>query len=254
MSTLAIALIAFGCIFVGMLVGMFLRAVLPEHHLSDESKDAVKLGIGMIATLAALVLGLLIASAKSNFDTMKSGLVQTGSKIILLDRIMGQYGPETREARELLRRSVATAIDLIWPKDRAFHGDGKSMNPREGLESIQEKLLRLSPSNEAQRWLLSQALQISGSMAEVRWMLTEQREQSSLPMPFFVMLVFWLVIIFFTFGMISPPNGTVITVLCVCALSAAGALYMILELDRPYGGLIEMSSAPLRSALTYLGQ
>ncbi len=91
-------------------------------------------------------------------------------------------------------------------------------------------------------------------MAEVRWMLTEQREQSSLPMPFFVMLVFWLVIIFFTFGMISPPNGTVITVLCVCAFSAAGALYMILELDRPYGGLIEMSSAPLRSALTYLGQ
>ena len=182
MSTLTIALIAFGFIFGGMLVGMFLRAVLPEHHLSDESKDAVKLGVGMIATLAALVLGLLIASAKSNFDTMKSGLVQTGSKIILLDRIMDQYGPETKEARELLRRSVATAIDLIWPKGRAVHGDGKSMNPREGLESIQEKLLRLSPSNESQRWLLSQALQISSSMAEVRWLLTEQREQSSLPM------------------------------------------------------------------------
>ncbi len=88
----------------------------------------------------------------------------------------------------------------------------------------------------------------------MRWLLTEQREQSSLPMPFFVMLVFWLVVIFFSFGMVSPPNATVITVLLICSLSAAAALYMILELDNPYGGIIEVSSAPLRNALTYLGR
>ena len=115
-------------------------------------------------------------------------------------------------------------------------------------------LWQLSPKNETQRYLQSQALQISGSIAEVRWLLTEQQEQSSLPMPFFVMLVFWLVIIFFGFGMLSPPNATVITILLVCSLSAAGALYMILELDHPYGGLIEISSSTLRSALTYLSQ
>ena len=254
MSPLAISLVAFGCICGGMMIGMFLRVVLPEHHLSDESKDAVKLGIGMIATLAALVLGLLIASAKGNFDAVKNGLIQTGSKIILLDRIMANYGPETKEARDLLRRKLATAIDEIWPKGRQQRWDAKALNTREGLEAIQNKLLRLSPKNEEQRWLLSQSLQISGSIAEVRWLLTEQREQSSLPMPFFVMLVFWLVIIFFSFGMVSPPNATVITVLLVCSLSAAGALYMILELDRPYGGLIEISSEPLRNALTYLSQ
>ena len=254
MSPLAISLVAFGCIFGGMMIGMFLRVVLPEHHLSDESKDAVKLGIGMIATLAALVLGLLIASAKGNFDAVKNGLIQTGSKIILLDRIMANYGPETKEARDLLRRKLATAIDEIWPKGRQQRWDAKVLNAREGLEAIQNKLLRLSPKNEEQRWLLSQSLQISGNIAEVRWLLTEQREQSSLPMPFFVMLVFWLVIIFFSFGMVSPPNATVITVLLVCSLSASGALYMILELDRPYGGLIEISSEPLRNALTYLSQ
>ena len=237
-----------------MLIGMFLRSVLPEHHLSDESKDAVKLGIGMIATLAALVLGLLIASAKGHFDTMNSGLTQTGSKIILLDRTMAHYGPETKEARDLLRLSVASAIDQLWPKERTQHKEYKDFNPKTGLKELQERLWQLSPKNETQRYLQSQALQISGSIAEIRWLLTEQQEQSSLPMPFFVMLVFWLVIIFFSFGMLSPPNSTVITVLLVCSLSAAGALYMILELDHPYGGFIEVSSTPLRNALIYLSQ
>jgi hypothetical protein len=252
MNAMTISFISFGCIFGGMLIGMFLRGGLPEHHLSDESKDAVKLGVGMIATLAALVLGLLITSAKGTFETMNNGLIQTGSKIILLDRIMAQYGPETKEARDLLRNSVASTIDQIWSKNRTQQMERKAFNPRAGLESIQDKLLRLSPKNEAQRWLLSQALQISGDIAEVRWLMTEQREQSSLPMPFFIMLVIWLVIIFFIFGMISPPNATVIIILLVCALSSVGALYMILELAHPYGGLIEISSAPLRNALTYL--
>jgi len=254
MSPLAISLVSFGCIFGGILIGMFLRSVLPEHHLSDESKDAVKLGIGMIATLAALVLGLLIASAKGHFDTMNNGLAQTSSKIILLDRTMAYYGPETKEARDLLRLSVASAIDQLWPKERTQHKEYKDFSPKTGLKELQEMLLQLSPKNETQRYLQSQALQISGSIAEVRWLLTEQQEQSSLPMPFFVMLVFWLVIIFFGFGMLSPPNATVITILLVCSLSAAGALYMILELDHPYGGLIEISSSTLRSALTYLSQ
>jgi len=254
MSPLAISLISFGCICGGMLIGMVLRAVLPEHHLSDESKDAVKLGIGMIATLAALVLGLLIASAKGNFDTMRTGLTQTGAKIILLDRTMAHYGPETKETRDFLRQAVAAAIDQIWQKQETRYPDNKGLSLKTGLESIQDNLMQLSPRNEAQRWLQSQALEISGSIAEVRWLLTEHREQSSLPMAFFVMLVFWLVIIFFSFGMVSPPNATVIAVLLVCSLSVAGALYMILELDRPYGGLIEISPTPLRNALIYLSR
>ena len=254
MSPLAISLMAFGCIFSGMLIGMFIRSILPEHHLSEESKDAVKLGIGMIATLAALVLGLLIATARGSFDAMNNGLMQTGSKIILLDRVMANYGPETKEARDLLRHSLAFALDQLSPKKGKQKLDKITFDPRAGLEAIQDKLLRLSPQSESQHWLLSQALQISREISDVRWLLTQQREQSSLPMPFFVMLVFWLIIIFFSFGMISPPNATVITILLVCSLSAAGALYMILELDHPYGGLIEVSIAPLQNALNYLAQ
>jgi hypothetical protein len=253
-SPLAISLIAFGCIFSGMLLGMVLRRVLPKHHLSDESKDVVKLGIGMLATLAALVIGLLIASAKGSFDTLNNGLMQTGSKVILLDRVMAHYGTETREARDLLRRSIASAIEHLWATERKWHPGAKTFVPGAGLEALQDKLRQLSPQNEAQRWLQLQALGVSAEIAATSWFLFQQRVQSSLPMPFIAMLVSWLVIIFFSFGLFSPRNATAIVVLLVCALSSAGALYLILELDRPYGGLISISSAPLRNALVYVGQ
>ena len=254
MNTLAISLIAFGCIFGGMLLGMFLRGVLPKHHVSDESMGVVKLGTGMLATLAALVIGLLIASAKGSFDTMNTGLMQTGSKIILLDRLMAQYGPETREARDFLRRGVASFVERVWPKERIGNAELKSLDPKAGLEALQEKLLQLSPKSDAQRWVLSRALQVSGEIAETRWLLIQQVGLSSLSMPFLVILVSWLVIIFFSFGLSSPRNATVIVVLLICALSAAVSLYLILELDRPYGGLIRISDAPLRNALEYLGK
>jgi hypothetical protein len=253
MSPLAISLIVFACIFGGILLGMFLRTLLPEHHVSEESKDAVKLGIGMIATLAALVLGLLIASAKGTFDTMSSGLRQTGARVILLDRVMAQYGPETNEARDLLRRAVAAVIALRWPEERSRTAVSEARGGRANIEAVQEKLRQLSPRTDAQRWLQSRALQISGDIAEGRWLLIEQMGQSSIPMPFLVILVFWLTIIFATFGLFSPRNTTVIVVLLVCALSAAGSLFLILELDAPSGGLIKVSSAPLRNALIHLG-
>ena len=254
MNPLVISLIAFGCIYAGLLLGMFLRGMLPEHHLSDQSMGVVKLGAGMIATLAALVIGLLIASAKGSFDTMNNGLMQTGSKIILLDRVMARYGPETREARDLLRGGVASAIEQVWPKEGIELSEAKALDPRAGIEALQEKLLQLSPRNDAQRWAQSRALQVSAEIAETRWLLFQQVGQSSLPMPFFVILVLWLVIIFFSFGLSSPHNATVIVVLFICALSAAGSLFLIQELAQPYGGLIMISSAPLRNALAYLGQ
>ncbi len=252
-APLTISLVAFGCIFGGVLLGMFLRVVLPEHHLSDQSMGVVKLGTGMIATLAALVIGLLIASAKGSFDIVNHGLIQTGSKIVLLDRVMAQYGPETREARNLLRRSMASAIERTWPKDKIEKREIKPLDPKEGIETLQQKLLQLSPQNDAQRWLHSRALQVSGEIAETRWHLFEQVGQSSLSMPFLLILVFWLVIIFFSFGLSSPPNTTVIVILLICALSAAGSLYLIQELDQPYGGFISISSAPLRNALALIG-
>ena len=254
MSALTISLIAFACIFGGTLLGMFLRTILPGHHLSDESKDVVKLGTGVIATMAALVLALLIASAKGNYDTMSSELRQVSSRVILLDRVMAHYGPETNEARDLLRRSIASTIKRVWPEDNIEQAVAESTEGRVDIETIQDKLRQLSPRNDAQRWLQSRALEISIEIAEGRWLLIEQLGQRTLPMPFFVLMVFWLTIIFTSFGLFSPRNATVITVLLICALSAAGSLFLIIELDTPYQGLIKVSSVPLRNALAHLGQ
>ena len=254
MGPLAVSLVVFGCVFGGMLLGMALRKWLPEHHLSEDSRDVVKMGTGVVATLAALVLGLLIASAKGNFDTMNKGLVEASSKVILLDRIMAQYGPETQEIRGQLRSNLAAAIDQMWAEDGTSQSEKRVLDSKAGLETVQDKLRLLSPKNETQRGHQSRALQVSAEIIESRWLLIEQHAQSSLPVPFFVMLVSWLVIIFFCFSLLAPRNATVIVVLLICALSASGALYLILELDRPYGGLITISDAPLREALSYLGR
>src|SRR5262245_32663838 len=102
-----IALGSAGCIFSGALLGLLLQRLLPNHHLSKETQDIVKLSAGTIATLTAMVLGLLVSSAKNSFDTMNNGIVQSAARIILLDRDLASYGPETKAAREQLKRHVA---------------------------------------------------------------------------------------------------------------------------------------------------
>jgi len=255
MSSMTVSLIALACIFGGMLFGMILRIILPKEHLSEDTRDAVKLGIGMIATMAALVLSLMISSAKGSFDTLNSGLRNTGTKIILLDRAMARYGPETREAREILKGGVINGIERIWPAEiKAIDVKQIGGQATTKFVELEEKLRQLSPRNEEQRRLQSQALQFHGEIREGMWQMFEQIGQSSIPTPFLVLLVCWLTIIFFSIGLFTSPNTTVIAILFVCALSAASALFLILELDQAFGGLIQISSAPLHNALARLGQ
>jgi len=254
LSPIAISWIALAIIFGGTLLGMFLRTFLDEHHLSADSRDVMKLGTGMIATMAALVLSLLIGSAKGTFDTMNNGLKQAGLKILLLDRTMAQYGSETREARDILRRSVISTIQQIWPADKTTVVLDKAVQTGSRIENLEEKLRQLSPRNDEQHRLQSQALQISDEMNQTRLLLIQQVGQRSFPMPLLALLVSWLTIIFFNFGLFTSRNTTVMAVLFVCALVAASSLFLILELDQPLGGLIKISSAPLRDALEHLSR
>ena len=254
MNALIVALIAFACILGGSFCGMFLRNYLPEHHLSEESKDIVKLGTGMIATLGALVLGLLIASAKGNFDTVNGSLRDTGSKIIVLDRTLAQYGPEAREVRDMLRGSITAAIREYWPEDAKSSAAVKGLNSTDKMYDLQMRLLDLSPKNEAQRALKSRVLQVGWEIDQTRWLIAEQRGLTSLPVTFLVIIICWFTIIFTSFGLFAPRNATVIVVLFVCAVSVACSLFLISELDRPYGGVVKVSSAPLRNALIIIGR
>ncbi len=254
MHALVLSLIAFVCIFGGAFCGMSLRNYLPEHHLSEESKDIFKLGTGMIATLGALVLGLLIASAKGNFDTVSSGLRDTGSKVIILDRTLAQYGPETAEVRDMLRSAITTAVREYWPEDAKSLAPVKALKSADKMYDLQMRLLGLSPKNEAQQALKSRALQVSGEIDQARWLITELRGMTSLPATFLVIIVCWFTIIFTSFGLFAPRNATVIVVLFVCALSVACSLFLISALDRPYGGLVKVSGAPLHNALMIIGK
>jgi hypothetical protein len=253
MSSLDIAFISAGCIFGGVLLGLLLQNLLPGHHLSSESKDTVKLAAGTIATLSALVLGLLVSSAKSNFDTTNAEITQGAAKIIQLDRLLANYGPETKDARELLLRSVTAGIAAFWPEDKLPATGMTAFEKANGIEEVQAKLRALTPANDAQRQLLAQAQQISGELIQFRWLLIEQA-QSTLPRPFLVMVLFWLTMLHMSFGLFAPRNAMVMVVLFICALSVSGAIFLILEMNHPLSGFIKVSSAPMLKALEHLGQ
>jgi hypothetical protein len=250
-SAMAIAWIVFACVFAGALLGMFLRSALPEEHLSGETKDVVKVAISLIATMTALVLSLLISSAKSAYETRSSEVVQSSADVVLLDRALARYGPEAKDARSLLRNTIAAGIERYWPTNGARPADPDSAGSP--FEAIYDKIDQLSPQNDSQRSLKAQALQATTSLGRTRFLLFQQLG-SSIPLPFLIVMVFWLTIIFASFGLFAPANAIVTSVFVVCAMSVSGAIFLILELDRSYSGMIQVSSAPLRQALARLGQ
>jgi hypothetical protein len=229
-----------------------LRRVLPDQHLHDESRDTIKLGAGMIATVSALVLGLLVASAKNTFDSTEEEITQRGAKIMFLDRLLADYGPQTQETRVQLRRTVAASIQMLWPEKGAKPGltDYERMN---GMEITQMTLLKVIPTTDAERRLYDTAQHILTDLRQSRWVLIARAEHV-IPLPFLVVLLFWLTMLFVSFGLFAPHNATVITVLLISALSVSAAIFIILDMTHPLQGVITVSGAPMRKALEHLGQ
>lgn len=232
---------------------MFLRAVLPEPHLTGDSKDVMKLGTGLIATMSALVLGLLIASAKSSFDSQRAAFQQLATNVILLDRALAHYGPESKQARALLRQSADTLLQRLWPEDGAAPSKMDALDVTTRGSELYSAIRDLTPQKEYQRAAQTQALQLGAELGRTYWMW-RQADETAIPRPFLVVLIFWLSVLFISFGLFSAHNTTVIVVLLVCALSVAGALFLIVDLDNPFDGLIQVSSTPLRNAVAQIGQ
>ena len=251
MNSAITAAIVFACLFGAGLLGVRVRAILPENHLNQDTKDAVKVGMGLVATMAALVLGLLVASTKGAYDSQKNEVTQMAAKIVFLDRVLANYGSETAETRALLRRSVGSAISRMWP-DRKISQPAQLDPSATSGEAFFNSIQQLSPQNEAQRSLKSQAVQVTTDVGQMRWLLFEQTE-SSISLAMLIVLIAWLAIIFTSVGLFAPPNATVIVALMLSALSVAGAIFLILELDMPFDGVIQISPTPMRNALNHLG-
>lgn len=235
------------CVFAGALFGMFLNRVLPPDHIGDDTRQVVNIAVGLIATLSALVLGLLVASAKSSFDTRSDEIKQSAARIVLLDRSLRQYGPDAVPARELLLDLARRRMMLTWSEFAAtgvregLHAEGV------GIEKLQTMVRNLKPADDAQKWLQVRALTLSGELEQTRWLLLESGEPS-IQRPFLVVLVLWLAVIFASLGLFAPRNRTATATIVVCALSVSAAIFLILEMDQPFDGLLQVSDLPLRTA------
>lgn len=241
------------CVFGAAWVGMVLRDRLPDHHLSSDSKDAVRLATAVVGTLSALAIAFLIASAKGSFDDAEEELRTSAARLILLDRVMAHYGPELDDTRKLMRDLLDKRLRHSWTTGEVTQLSEDTGDKYPGIEPVQERLRSLSPKTEAQRLLQTRALDVSGEIAEVHWMMLESGTEG-LPVPFLTILAFWLAVLFFSFGLLAPRNGTVIITLFVCSLSVASAVYLIIDMSHPYLGLIYVSDQPLRAALIQLGR
>jgi len=247
-----IASLVCACVVGGALLGVGLRAVLPEHHMGEPSRQIVNVAIGLIATLSALVLGLLVASAKGSFDARNDEVKTSAAKIILLDRTLRQYGPDATPIRDLVRTLTQRRIDHTWgaggkPTALLTAADVTS------AEQVRTRLFGLTPATDAQRWHLARALTITADIEQARWLLIEEN-RSSIPRPFLIVLVSWLTAIFASLGLFAPRNATVYAVLFVCALSVSTAIFLILEMDQPYDGVLRISSAPLVNAVAEISR
>jgi hypothetical protein len=198
--------------------------------------------MGLVATTVALVLGLLVASAKSFYDTQNNEVTELAGNVVLLDRILAHYGPEAADSRASLRETAAHWSEIMKP--------GVGLQNREALL---DKIQELTPKDDNQRAMKAQASNLAIQMGQVRWLMFAQ---SSIPVPklLLLVLIFWLTVLFFSFGLFAPVNFTVRSGLFISALAVSGAIFLILEMYQPHSGFIQVSDAPLRAALAQLGQ
>jgi hypothetical protein len=252
MSQLGIALVLLAFVFGGALFGLWLQRALPDQHLSNETKDVVRLSSALIATISALVLGLLVSSAKSSFDRFDDELTQNAARVIMLDRALDEYGPQTSDIRAALKSGYARSIEQLFSADSAVRnaGDGALAVTQE--ETIDVKLLALTPSGPVQEGLYARAVALNYDINLTKALLHAQREDS-IPSALLIVVGAWLALIFATFGLFAPRNGVVVAAFLACALSASGAVLLTLEMNSPFTGLITLSSAPMQEALRYLG-
>ncbi|MBL9175801.1 MAG: hypothetical protein JNL10_19820 [Verrucomicrobiales bacterium] len=243
MSSTGISAIVFCILFGSALSGVLLRKYLPGHHLSSEAKDTVKVAMGLVSTMTALVLGLLVAAAKGSYDTQRAEVIQLAAKTAFLDRVLEIYGTEAAESRGHLRKTLASAEERLWA------ASGSSEDPAVGPgKALYESLQSLVPKTDTQRALRAQAASQVTDLGQLRWLLYEQ-SGSSISRPLLIVVISWLAFIFLSFGLFAPNNAVTLVSLLIAAVSVAGSIFLIFELDRPFNGFIQIPPEILHRAL-----
>jgi hypothetical protein len=242
-----VGLIVLVVVFASAMIGSLIRRKLPESHFTDETKSVITLSMGVVGTLTALVLGLLIATASGTYNTRNQEITTLAAKIIQLDRLLRLFGPDADDERGLLRNYMMMKVKDLFPDGRA-----KPVldNPKTTVlfEELEDQLSAMQGHSPHQKWVLSQAKAQAASISDLRWLLIEQ-DIIGIPVPVLIVVVFWLCLLFMSFGLFSPRNATVSVALFLCAIAVAVAVQMILDLSRPFEGVVRVSDKPLRHAL-----
>ena len=248
MSSIFVGLIIVAILFGSALLAMGAARFLTEHHLSAETKGVVSVSMAVVGTLSALVLGLLISTANASFTAKSQQVTQMSADVIGLDRLLRRYGGEAQDIRTLLRRYVAAKLQDLFPANPNQLPNLDNEATVSLLEQLQNKILALHPASDTQRWLQSQALQLTAQAMATRWELG-QEDLSKTPAPLVLLVVFWFAILFASFGLFAPANIISITAILLCSVGVGTAIRMLTELQAPFHGLIRISSALLAHAL-----
>lgn len=254
MDALPISSFVFVCTLGGAFLGIVLGDRLPEHHQTKESREVVALGAGFVATMAALVIGLMVSAAKDSLDERRAELNDAAVDIIVADRMLAHFGEEAKEARALLAETTERWVQQFWGDDNR---EARHLDPfRDGPPYIEKTVVAvraLDPVDDRQRQIQEKVLDVLVDLERTRWMIYEQYGQPTVPTVFLYALAVWLSLIFLSFGLYAPRNTTVLAVFFICALSGAGAVLLIVEMEEPFTGMLQLPQTSLLRAREHLG-
>ena len=249
MESILVSSTVFMVVFGGALAGMGLRQVLPQNQLGAEAKDVIRLATGLLVTMTALVLGMLVSTANSSYQDRKNELAEMGSNFVLVDGLLASYGPDAQAIREELRGLAETGLERVWPS----HASQQQLRPKDNGQSFYDHLRNLAPKDDTQVAVKAAAISAAINLRHTYWLMFIGVEQSSLSFPLLLVVVSWLTFIFISFGLFAPGTKAVFVTLVACALAVSGAVFIIMAMYTPFSGVMRISSSPLRDALSLMG-
>jgi hypothetical protein len=247
---LVIGALVFALVLAGAFTGAVVRRRVPQHNLTEETKNLVSVSMAVVATISALVLGLLLSNANSSFNAMQGQVTSLSAEILRLDQLLRRYGSDAKSAREKLREYAERKRDDLFPKNSA-NVDLGNQATYELLQEVEDSVLAIKPANARDQWWLTQAMLLASKIGDTRFLLAQQSGQGT-PRAALLLLVFWLILLFASFTLFAPSNLISTVTLTLCAVAISGAIGMILELERGFGGFVQVSPHPMNHVVAVL--
>jgi hypothetical protein len=253
MTPLFVAAAVAALMMTGAMGGALLRRNLPSRHFDEEALSVLKLGLGFLATLSALVMGLVISSSKASYDAKAEMVHSAAALIIRFDASLRQIGPEADPIRQVLKDTVGSTMRQFWGEQGAVSEPSDPVATKRQVWQLEKMLFALSLSNEMQRQAQASTFKLIEELARINAAVFTQRG-SDVVIPLLAVVACWMTLNIAGWNLFAPPSRMVMVVNLVCALSVASAVFFILEIDQPFDGFISISDAPLRAALLVLSE